>query len=231
MPGLRSMRGNSLGLGITLVLLLAIAPAAADGSGARAFWSSLLIPGLGQHLNGQSRAAARFFATEMALWSGHLGLAHVADIRERNFRTHAAVHAGARPNGKSKQYFDDLGFYESYHQHNRFAAVEDGVAAELYPDAPEFFWEWDDEAARMRFRELRNSAQSSDRQALFATSLILANHLISAVHAARRAARSSSASDTPADATRSSLSGPRGNLELRLSAQPRQSTVALIHRF
>ena len=206
-----------------LALLLFTAPAGAGTSAARAFWTSLLLPGAGQYLNGHSSAAARFLGFEAALWGSYLGFRRVGDIRERNFRTYAAVHAGARPSGKSKQYFDDLGFYESFHQHNRYAAVEEGASARLYPDTGEFFWEWDHEESRLRFRELRNSARGADRNAVMATSLVIANHLAAAVHAARRS--------TPPPEEGTAAAPADRTVELQLVVLPQVTAVNLIHRF
>ena len=206
-----------------LALLLFAAPAAAGTSAARAFWSSLLLPGAGQYLNGHATPAARFLGFEAALWGSYLGFRGIADIRERNFRTHAAVHAGASTPGKSKQYFDDLGFYQSFHQHNRYAAVEEGASAQLYPDSEEFFWEWDRKESRLRFRKLRNSARGADRNAVMATGLIIANHLVAAVHAARRAM-------APPEAE-AAAAGQERAVQLQLVALPQRTTVALLHRF
>ena len=169
---------------LALAALLLAAPAGAD-SGAGGFWRSLLIPGWGQHAAGDGHAARRFLSTEAALWLGYFGLRAVADIREDNFRTYAAVHAGAPTGGKTGEYFDDLGFYDSHNQHNLFAEVEDGPEAELYPGTPEFAWEWDAEASRLRYRELRNAATGMERNALYLTGLVVVNHLVSAVHAGR----------------------------------------------
>ena len=59
----------------------------------------------------------------------------------------------------------------------------------LYPEGAGYFWEWDGEASRRRYRELRNSSENAGRQALYMTGLVVANHLISAIHAARSAGR------------------------------------------
>ena len=90
---------------------------------------------------------------------------------------------------RKKRYFDDLGFYDSHLQHNRFARVEDGAEAELYPGTPEFSWEWDDRESRLRYRELRNGATRMERNALYLTGLVVVNHLVSAVHAGRAMGR------------------------------------------
>lgn len=171
---------------ITGLICLMALPAAGEAPVARgAFWRSLLIPGWGQRYAGRTTSAPRFLAAELALWGGYFVLQRVENVRGDNFRSHAAEHAGARPAGKSGEYFDDLGFYESVLQHNLFARYEDGPEAALYPDGAEFFWEWDGEAARLRYRDLRNSTQRAERQALYATGLVIANHLLAAVHAAR----------------------------------------------
>ena len=206
-----------------VALLLFTAPAGAGTSAARAFWTSLLLPGAGQYLNGHTAAGARFLGFEAALWGSYLGFRWVGNIREQNFRTHAAVHAGADPAGKSKQFFDDLGFYRSFHQHNRYAAVEEGASARLYPDTGGFFWEWDQEESRLRFRELRNAARGADRNAVMATSLVLANHLAAAVHAARRSTPPSEEGTAAAPADRT--------VELQLVVLPQVTAVNLIHRF
>ena len=164
-------------------------------SARRAFWSSLLIPGWGQYYAGKSKSGLRFLVVELGLWSGYFALDAVAALRRDNYRTYAAGHAQARPQGRDKEYFDNLGFYESRLQHNQFALYDDGPAAVLYADAPEFFWEWDAEESRMRYRQLRNASQTAKRQALFTTGLVVANHLISAIHAARGVEASEQASE------------------------------------
>ena len=51
----------------------------------------------------------------------------------------------------------------------------------------DFFWEWDQDASRERYRQLRNASSHAGRQALYMTGLVVVNHLVSAVHAARMA--------------------------------------------
>lgn len=160
-------------------------PASDADAADRGFWLSLLVPGWGQVTQGNTNSGYRFMATEAALWAGHFGLRRLADTRQVNYETYAAEHADAHPQGRDGQYFDDLGFYESRHQHNQFARVDDGPDAELYPDTAAFFWEWDHEASRERYRDLRNAAQTADRNAVYITGLVVINHVAAAIHAAR----------------------------------------------
>ena len=169
------------------LLLLLILPASTFASKAQgAFWRSLLVPGWGQHYT--TGGGSRFLVTELAFWGGYWGFERLGDIRRSQYRTYAAEHAGARTGGKGGVYFEDLGFYQSRLEHNQFARYKDGPEAEIYPLGADFFWEWDQEASRERYRELRNSSASAGRQALFVTGLVVVNHLVSAVHAARLAA-------------------------------------------
>ena len=168
-----------------LCILLA-GPARSEAKSARrAFFSSLLIPGWGQYYGGNGTSAARFLMLELGLWGGYFAFQQLGNIRRDHYRTYAADRAGARPAGKGKQYLDDLGFYASSLEHNQFARREDGIEAELYPHAPDYFWEWESEAARQRYRKLRNDGEIAKRQALFATGLVVVNHLFAAIHAAR----------------------------------------------
>ena len=166
---------------IALILLL---PGVAEAGKAQgAFWRSLLVPGWGQKY--AQGGGGSFLAAELALWGGYWGFEWLGQVRRDRYEAYAAERAGARPEGKGDDYFDDLGFYASRLQHNQFARYEDGPDAELYPVAADFFWEWDRDESRLRYRELRNASQHAQRQALYMTGLVVVNHLVAAIHAAR----------------------------------------------
>jgi len=157
----------------------------AAATAGKAFWMSLLVPGWGQYAAGRKTSAASFLLTELSLWTGYWGLGQVEAARRDHFKAYAAEHAKARTSGKDTQYFDDLGFYQDVNQHNRFALRDDGPNAVIYSGTSEFFWEWDQDESRLRYRTLRNASKTAQRQAVFVTGLVIANHLVSAVHAAR----------------------------------------------
>lgn len=198
-------------LRLTVFLLgMAFIPASPQAQSPRqAFWRSLLVPGWGQRYAGHG--ALRFVGVEAGLWAGYFGLRGLAQVRRDEYRTFAAEHAGARPGGKDREYFDDLGFYQSRLQHDQYALYREGPSAQVYPDTPEFFWEWDQEDSRRRYRHLRNSSESADRQALYATGLVVANHVIAAIHAAR-AARAGRSAALPVEVE---VDPRRGRIALR----------------
>ena len=167
---------------IALILLL---PGVAEaGKSQGAFWRSLLVPGWGQKY-ARGGGGGGFLAAELALWGGYWGFEWLGQVRRGQYRAHAADRAGARPEGKDRVYFDDLGFYTSRLEHNQFARYEDGPDAKLYPVDADFFWEWDRDESRQRYRELRNASQHAHRQALYMTGLVAVNHIVAAIHAAR----------------------------------------------
>ena len=168
-----------------LALLLLLPAGASAGKGQGAFWRSLLVPGWGQRY--ATGGGGRFFAAELAFWGGYLGFERLREVRRDQYRAFAAAHADARPQGKDGEYFDDLGFYQSRLEHNQFARYEDGPEAAIYPLGRDFFWEWDRQASRERYRQLRNSTAGAGRQALFMTGVVAVNHLFAAIHAARTA--------------------------------------------
>lgn len=168
-----------------LALLLLLPAGVSAGKGQAAFWRSLLVPGWGQRY--ATGSGGRFFVAELAFWGGYLGFERLREVRRDQYQAFAATHAGARTQGKDGEYFEDLGFYQSRLEHNQFARYEDGPEAVIYPLGRDFFWEWDRQASRERYRQLRNSTAGAGRQALFMTGLVAVNHLFSAIHAARTA--------------------------------------------
>jgi len=176
-------------MGTMLILmaagLLLGASVEAAPSPRQAFFRSLLVPGWGQRYGGGGTAAAWFAGTELTLWGGYAGARWLAGVREDRYRSYAAVHAGARTSGKSGSFFDDMGFYASVQEHNEYAAYREGPHPGLYPNTPEFFWEWDSEASRRQYRHLHNEHGSMDRDALYLAGLIAFNHVAAAIHAAR----------------------------------------------
>ena len=168
---------------IVFALVLLLPGIAEAGKAQGAFWRSLLVPGWGQQYAGGGGGG--FLAAELALWGGYWGFEWLGEVRRDQYQAYAAERAGARPEGKGRDYFDDLGFYASRLEHNQFARYEDGPEAALYPVETDFFWEWDRDESRLRYRELRNASQYAQRQALYMTGLVVVNHLVSAIHAAR----------------------------------------------
>ena len=152
-------------------------------SAAGGFWRSLLVPGWGQHYAGMS--PSRFLWAEAVFWGGRWGLMKRADFRSDRFRSFARQHAGADLKNKSRDFLDDIGFYESRSQHDQYALYQDGPLADLYGLDSAYDWHWDNEVSRNNYRNLRNESRHSRRQALYIVGGLVANRIVSAIHVAR----------------------------------------------
>lgn len=148
----------------------------------KAFLLSAALPGLGEHYAGSSVKSKAFMAAEIGLWSAFISFRHLGDWRKDDYKMQAVTAAGADVSGKDDRYFDVLGFYDSREEYNKVAGAYDHSRV-YYPDTKSYFWNWESDAAREKYRELKNDSKSYYRNANFSLGLILANHLISAADA------------------------------------------------
>lgn len=154
-------------------------------SGKKAFLLSLILPGAGQYYMGERKRAQFFAGSEVAIWLGYGGFHKYEDWRSKDYRLFSIVHAGVKPTGKSDDYFNDIGFYSSIYEFNKTAILNDGPQAKLYPENKVWIWEWDREQSRLKYRLLRNSRLNAHQRMVFMVGFALANHIVSAIDAAR----------------------------------------------
>jgi hypothetical protein len=151
----------------------------------RAFLLSLLLPGAGQYYVQGSQKAKLFLGVESTLWALFLGFRTYRDWREADYNSFAMEHTGVDPTGQSDEYLDDLGFYTSASEYNRYAQREAGPEAELYTN--DEAWEWDSTASRLKYKGLRRSSLLAHSRATYVLGALLVHRAFSAIHAARLA--------------------------------------------
>lgn len=184
-----------------------------------AFLRSAAIPGWGQRATGAKAAARNFFVAEASLWLGVISFNVHGNWLKDDYRLLASQHAQVDTRDKSDKYYVDVGNFTNLEEYNQSRLQRRDVAS-LY-DPATHAWQWDTEANRNRFASLRlRSDRSFSRSELFVAA-ILANHIISGIHAAWLARRSN-ANDKPAEqgATLSPQFGIASfGDEIRLTAQ------------
>jgi len=153
-----------------------------EKSRGKAFLYSLILPGLGEKYAGANKKAQFFFATEISLWLGYSGFVTYRDWRKDDYKTYAASHAGVELEGKSDSYFVDIGNYDSIYEYNA-AKLRQRNLPDYYRDIENNYWNWENEAYRQKFDQLRISADKANNRATFVVGAILANHVISAIDA------------------------------------------------
>jgi len=148
----------------------------------KAFLRSLIIPGWGQKSIGAKTSARTFFAVEVALWAGFTMFQLRGHWLEENYRLFGKTHAGFDENGKADRYFVDVGNYNSIDEYNE-AKLRNRDLAGLY-DREAFFWKWDSETNRGYYDHIRVRSERAFSNSSFVIAGVLANHVISGIHAA-----------------------------------------------
>ncbi|MEZ4702832.1 MAG: hypothetical protein R2834_21045 [Rhodothermales bacterium] len=159
---------------------------------AKAFASSLLLPGLGHRYvqGGSWRGKATLFAgIDASLWLGLLGANWQQGQRVQSYETLAVSRAGALIEGKDRAFYLNLATYLS---------SDDYLDAQLrnrawnrldYVSTRAFQWEWASEADFGRFRELRDDAETFSRRRSIYAALLVANRLLSGISAVVQAGK------------------------------------------
>ena len=141
---------------------------------------SLLLPGSGQLAAGKSTRGKVFLGIDLALWVGYFGSLAYADKIGQDYRAFAALHAGVYTPGKSEQYWIDIGYYENIYLFNE-SRLHDRDIQGMYPETPEYYWQWDTEGNRLKYNDLRLDELNWKRRATFVVSGLILNRIISAV--------------------------------------------------
>ncbi|MDZ7362353.1 MAG: hypothetical protein ONB46_16775 [candidate division KSB1 bacterium] len=155
-----------------------------------AFMRSLVIPGWGQRRAGAKAAARNFFVAEILLWGGFATQEFYGNWLKDDYKLFAATHAGAAISGKDDQFFVDMGNFISVDEFNQNRLRRRDVEG-LY-DPATHFWRWNTEANRQKFFNLRKRSDKAFSRAELIAAGVIANHIISGIHAAWVAHKKSS---------------------------------------
>jgi hypothetical protein len=147
-----------------------------------AFMRSLAIPGWGQRRAGAKTAARNFFVAEVLLWSGFTALEIYGHWLKDDYKLFAATHASAQISGKDDQFFVDMGNFISVDEFNQNRLRRRDVEG-LY-DPAAYFWRWDTDPNRIRFFNMRKRSDKAFSRAELVAAGVIANHIISGIHAA-----------------------------------------------
>jgi hypothetical protein len=194
---------NSVSKKLAIALLILAAAALLDASPrSKALFRSLLIPGWGELANGGNSGWA-FMASETALWSSRFYFVEEADLNRRDSYQYALHYAHLAPGGYNDATFFAMSKYNSsgyesggYNEHIMREAIAQGLsgddlqnylAANAMPD--DLYWNWDDLTNRARYVKMRREITHCEDYAKTMTGLIVLNHLLSGLNAARIAGK------------------------------------------
>ncbi|MCP4583995.1 MAG: hypothetical protein GY839_20480 [candidate division Zixibacteria bacterium] len=159
-------------------------------SSGRAALYSLILPGSGQYYIEKGFKSKLFFSIESGLWLSYLGFRKYGGFKENSAKGWAVMKAGACADNTDENYWVKMTYYDnrdrnigSEQGYNQMAAVYDRENAVLFPETPEYFWDWDNPEDRQKYRNLRNQSKTAFERADITVGVIIANHLVSAIEA------------------------------------------------
>jgi hypothetical protein len=190
-------------------------PASGVKSKGRAFLLSLLLPGWGQNYARSNTMVKVFVASEALLWGTYAGFTVWSNWLEDDYRTFAVTHARVNLEGKSANYFVDIGNFDDISEYNQ-AQLRNRDIDGLYPETEEFFWQWDSEASRSRFEDLRIRSDRAANRADLTVAMIFVNHLVSALQATLAVHRYNQRQSRPDIGMNLEFAGTPENRQLKL---------------
>ena len=172
-------------MGKKTVIIISIFFAIAFGqnsNGLSPIVKSFLLPGWGEYTLEKPNRGRIFILSETALWTSFAGALIVSNNYTDLFQAYAADYAGVETSGKDRQFWVDVGNYESLNGHNeehlRFRDYD-----AIYPMNSEWHWEWTSEEKRLQYRDYRVASDTWNLGAKFIAGSIVINHIISAIDA------------------------------------------------
>jgi hypothetical protein len=147
---------------------------------------SLLLPGMGELYVGDYSTGRYLTAAEGALWITYASFELYGSWVRDDARRFAVTNAGVNLAGQNKQFFVDIGNYENVYLYNE-RKLQDRQEKKLYNPNSVYSWSWNTDGDRLKYRNLRISSDQAFNSTQFVIGAIIANHLVSAINAARLA--------------------------------------------
>jgi hypothetical protein len=150
--------------------------------------ASLIVPGMGELYVGSFETGKYHLIAESGLWLTYAGFRIHSNWLRQDAQTFAKEHAGANFTNKNDQYAVNIGNFNTTAEYNdtksRNREYDLIYFTESYPD---YLWNWDSDANRQRFKDIRIHSDQVKNNAKFLIGVVVVNHLISAFSAARKA--------------------------------------------
>ncbi len=151
-----------------------------------AAFASLAVPGLGELYAGRYDVGKYSTIAEVSLWVFYTAAEVYSEQVRNDAISYAKIYAGAQVAGKPDQFFVDIGNFLNTNDYN-IAKISDGANDLIYA-SPSYQWQWQSDANRAEFKNLRIKADEFLNYGRYTTAVIIFNHIISAFNAARLAA-------------------------------------------
>ena len=145
---------------------------------------SLLLPGMGELYAGNYESGKYFTIAEGALWITFGSLQWYANWLRDDSRRFAIQHGQVNIDGKSDEFFVQIGDYKDVYEFNE-QMLRGRDPQKIHPPNSSYYWKWDVDANRERYRDLRVATDERFNDLTFVVAAIGVNHIVSAINAAR----------------------------------------------
>jgi hypothetical protein len=147
---------------------------------------SLVLPGAGQTYVGAVGKSRLFYSAEAVAWVAYGGFKIWERHKEDEFQSYAAEHAGIDRDGKSDYFWQMMTYYDSRREYEIYGRAGQPERPS-YPDVVGWDWQWNNQAARTEYRQLRNEAKGAARKVTFTLGALVLNRIVAAFDAYREA--------------------------------------------
>ncbi len=154
-------------------------------SPALAAFASLAVPGLGELYAGRYDVGKYSTISEVALWAFYTAVGLYSNQVRNDAINFASIYAGANVAGKPSQYFVDVGNFLNTADYQALHIENGDYAGALRYQAATYQWQWQSDADRAEFKNLRIKADNYLNIGRYTLAVIFLNHIISAIDAAR----------------------------------------------
>jgi hypothetical protein len=147
--------------------------------------ASLILPGMGEWYAGSLESGKYNLIAEGGLWLSYAGFRLHAQWLQQDAQTFARQHAGADFTNKDDQYAVNIGNFMTTDEYNQ--AKLRNRENDLVYSSDQFRWQWDSDANRGVFKDIRIRSGEIKNNANFFIAAVVVNHLFSAFSAGRKA--------------------------------------------
>ncbi len=153
-----------------------------EKSGTLAFFLSLLVPGIGELYLNRYDVGKYFTASEGVLWLSLVGFNYYGSWQRDNYKSFASTYGRVTVDEKDEKYFATIGGYMNINDYNNEKYLYREFD-KVY-DVPKFYWNWQSNEDRKKYRGMWVSSENSFNNIRFAVALIVVNHIVSAINSA-----------------------------------------------
>jgi hypothetical protein len=150
--------------------------------------ASLLVPGMGELYAGSFETGKYNLIAEGGLWLTYGGFLMHSNWLLQDAQTFASQHADANFANKDVQYSVNIGNFNTTSEYNDAKNRNREYDLVYQPARLDYQWNWDTDANRLRFKDMRIQSGDVKNNAKFVIGAIAVNHLLSAFFAGKKTA-------------------------------------------